>query len=760
MPDDSRRSRPTLSEALLTGILDAALDAVITIDPGGAIHTWNAQAGRMFGWEASEVIGRMLATTIIPTRYREQHEQGLARARAGGTPTILNRRIELTALHRDGHEIPVELTVTRVPLRDSWLFSAFVRDLTEQKRPELELRRTTEFLSTFQAMAQVGSWVWDMATNVMTCSDETCRLLGRHPGDSAVSFDTYLALLHPDDREPVETAVLRALETASPFEVDHRVVLPDGSIRYLHGRVGIVSDAEGRPLRMIGTVLDISARRHAEDALRRANDRWRAVIESAPLALVVLDPAGFVQTWNPAAERLFGWTAIEAIGRFLPMVPAEELPEFLVLRRRVLGGEQITGTELVHQTKQGGRINVKLFAAPLHDAEGGVTGILELVEDGTAVKRLEQQAFEAQQMETVARLVGGVAHDFNNLLTVIMAGCELVLMELADPDPKRADLREIRQAADRATLLTRQLLAFSRQQLLAPQIVNLNVLLAGIEGLLQRLLGDDIELQRIAGLDLGAVEADPGQLEQVIMNLVVNARDAMPRGGKLTIETANVEVDPAFAESHPPIEPGSYVMIAVRDTGTAMDEHTRAHLASKGTGLGLATVYGIVKQGGGCIYASNEPGGRAGFWIYLPRVGPAAKPEPRLSAVPGSLSGTETILLVEDDSQVRAVAVEVLKRYGYSVLDAADVDSALALEERHAGPLHLLITEEVLPLRSGEELASSLRARWPELRVLVMSGFTDRVSLVREGADGFLQKPFGPVTLARKVRETLESPRS
>lgn len=361
------------------------------------------------------------------------------------------------------------------------------------------------------------------------------------------------------------------------------------------------------------------------------SDFLRAVIDAAPLAIFAMDAAGFVQTWNSAAERLFGWSAEEAIGRFLPSVPEDDVVEFMGLRRRVLANEQITGVELIQRKKDGGWANVNLFAAPLHDVEGRVTGILGVVEDVTAVKRLERQFFQAQKMEAVGRLAGGVAHDFNNLLTVIMGGCDLLLMEDL-PETQRADLQEVRKAADQATSLTRQLLAFSRQQQLAPQTVDLNDLVARVESLLQRLLGKDIVLRRIADPQLGAIEADPNQLEQVIMNLAVNALDAMPNGGTLSIETANVELDAAFAESHRPLVPGFYVRLTVRDTGTGMSEHARAHLfepffttkeRGKGAGLGLAAVYGIVKQSGGYIDASNDPNGGAAFGVYLPCVGRA-----------------------------------------------------------------------------------------------------------------------------------------
>src|SRR5258708_6765469 len=364
-------------------------------------------------------------------------------------------------------------------------------------------------------------------------------------------------------------------------------------MRFLYSRGGVVSDGAGRPARLTGAVLDITGRRQAEEALRRASDRLEAVIQAAPLAIFSLDSAGRVATWNPAAERLFGWTVAEVLGRPLPIVPGDDQDACRAMRRRVLQGESLTGIEMVRLKKDGA--TVTLFAAPLHDAAGHSTGVLALLEDMTGVKRLEQQFLQAQKMEAVGRLAAGVAHDFNNLLTAILGSSEFLLEILPAGHAGREDAEETKKAALLAADLTRQLLAFSRQQVLAPRVLSANDVVAGIAKMLRRVIGDDVDLRTVLAADLGAVRADPGQLEQVIVNLAVNARDAMPHGGKLTIETANVVLGEVYAAGRAVVTPGSYVMVALSGTGTGMDADTRGRAFEpcsttkpQGRGTGLA----------------------------------------------------------------------------------------------------------------------------------------------------------------------------
>ena len=384
------------------------------------------------------------------------------------------------------------------------------------------------------------------------------------------------------------------------------------------------------------------------------------------------------------------------------------------------------------------------------------------------LRRLEQSFIQAQRMEVVGRLAGGVAHDFNNLLTPIMGYADLLLGRLGPGDPVRNELEEIRKAGERGAGLTRQLLAFSRKQVLQPRVVDLNALIRNIAELLRRLIGEDVSLDLVEGQDLWPVQADPGQMDQVLMNLAVNARDAMPGGGRLILETSNVVIARAYAYAHPEIEPGSYVMLAVSDTGVGMDESVQSHLfepffttkeRGKGTGLGLATVHGIVRQSHGHIWVYSELGRGTTFKISLPRAFTAATPAPGTPTARSALHGTETVLIAEDDWALRAFAVRALQAQGYTTLEAADGEEALDLAQRHSGPIDLVLTDVVMPGINGRELARRLEEMRTGLRVLFMSGHTDDAIVhhgVLEPGTLLLPKPFAAEDLARQVREALD----
>ncbi|MFQ5891102.1 MAG: ATP-binding protein [Gemmatimonadota bacterium] len=396
--------------------------------------------------------------------------------------------------------------------------------------------------------------------------------------------------------------------------------------------------------------------------------------------------------------------------------------------------------------------------------------ITETRETEAALRQSEEQLRQAQKMEAAGRLAGGVAHDFNNVLTVIIANSELLLTDLGPDDPGRVGVEEIRKAADRAASLTRQLLAFSRKQVLEPRVLDLNAEVADVEKMLRRLIGEDLDLRTVRDPALSPVRADPGQIHQVLVNLAVNAREAMPEGGKLIIETKNVELDEAYAHTHESVAPGPYVMLAVSDTGHGMDEETQSQIfepffttkgPGEGTGLGLATVYGIVKQSGGYIWVYSNPGLGTTFKIYLPRV-PGAVERLEPSAVPAApLRGSETVLLVEDEPVILDLARRVLRQNGYAVLGASGAEEALRVCERHEGAIPLIVTDVVMPRMSGPKLAERLASLRPEARVLYISGYTDEV-IVHHGVlapgTAFLQKPFAAAALARKVREVLDAP--
>ena len=523
-------------------------------------------------------------------------------------------------------------------------------------------------------------------------------------------------------------------------------------------------------LAITGLSLGPATTRHerAERALREANQHLAAVIQSSPLAIYTLDPESTVRSWNRAAEALYGWPAEEVIGRPLPTI-GQDLEDHARLRDRVLRGEALRGVEVTRRRKDGTLVNISLSVAPLHDAAGQVTGMLSLAADITEMRQLEVQYRQAQKMEAVGRLAGGIAHDFNNLLTAIIGTTALVLEDLGLESRARLDIQEIEKAAKRAAGLTRQLLIFSRQQVLEPRALDLNALVGNLEKMLHRLIGEDVELRTKPAAGLGAVRADPGQLEQAIVNLVVNARDAMPKGGRLTIETADVELDRSYVAGHVPTQPGPYVLLAVSDTGVGMDGATKARLfepffttkePGRGTGLGLATVYGIVKQSGGYVWAYSELGHGTTFKIYLPRVAETAEAPESTTSPPTPVGGSETVLVVEDQEEVRKLTKRVLEARGYTVLAARNGAEALEIVAQHVNQIHLMITDVVMPGMNGREVARLACARRSDLKVLYVSGYTGEAVLqhrLLEPGVAFLQKPFTPDVLARKTREVLDN---
>jgi PAS domain S-box-containing protein len=512
----------------------------------------------------------------------------------------------------------------------------------------------------------------------------------------------------------------------------------------------------------------------AERRLRASEGRLAAIVRAALDAHVTMDAAGLVTGWNPQAETMFGWPAAEVFGRPLADIvipPAMRAGHWKGLRHFLTSGEGPIlnqRLELTAVRKDGREFPVELAVTPIR--VGDQWSFSAFLRDLTERNQLQHQLIQSQKMEAVGRLAGGVAHDFNNLLTAIIGYAELLGEELPKDSSAHKDVEEIRKASQRAAGLTRQLLAFSRQQVLQPIVLNLNDLVEEIEKMLGRLIGEDVRLRTALAKDVGNVRADPGQLEQVIVNLVVNARDAMPTGGKVAIETQNAELSEEYAEGHLPVVPGAYVMLAVSDTGIGMDAQTRGRIfepffttkdKGKGTGLGLSTVYGIVKQSGGYIWAYSEPGRGTTFKVYLPRVDApveAIAPPPQPG---GTLAGTETVLLAEDDELLRPLARGLLQKLGYTVLDAGSAEEALALAGAHAGPIHLLFADVVMPGESGRQLASRLAELRPDTRVLYTSGYTDDAIVhhgMLEPGLNYLQKPFTPAALARKVREVLDAP--
>jgi PAS domain S-box-containing protein len=512
-------------------------------------------------------------------------------------------------------------------------------------------------------------------------------------------------------------------------------------------------------------IRDISVRKRADVDRRRLT----TAIEQADEMIVITDAHGLITYVNPAFERATGYSREEALG-LNPRVlksGAQGDDFYRALWATLASGKTWRG-RLINKKKDGTRYTQDTSISPVRDEDGEIVSYVAAARDVTAALALEAQFLQAQKMEAVGRLAGGVAHDFNNVLSVILSYADLISADLKPDEPLRADIQEIRTAGLRAADLTRQLLAFSRRQVLEMKVVNPNDSLLNMEKLLVRLLGADVSLAMLPASDLWNIKVDPGQFEQILMNLAVNARDAMPKGGKLTIETANAVLDEDYARAHSGVQPGDYVGIVVTDTGLGMDRETQARIfepffttkeKGKGTGLGLATVFGIVQQSGGHIWVYSEPGVGTTFKLYIPRFGGVAeqpsKTPPRLEPQ----HGTETILLVEDDDQVRVLARNILRRHGYTVLDVPNAGEALLMCEQHGATIHLLVTDVVLPRMSGRQLAERLATLRPAMKVLFMSGYTDDAILLHGVLDSdvaFLSKPITPTSLTRKVRAVLD----
>jgi two-component system cell cycle sensor histidine kinase/response regulator CckA len=540
--------------------------------------------------------------------------------------------------------------------------------------------------------------------------------------------------------------------------------------KVFHATVNPLPSSHGGARQAVHVLHDISHRKKAEDALRMSEERNRDLIENANDIVFTMGLEGEFTSINKAGERVCGYSQEEILTvHFAQFASAEHRD--LVQRQiaRVITEGSIAPFEVETIARDNHRIVLEV-GARLIRREGAPAEIQAIARDITERRQLEEQFRQAQKMEAVGRLAGGIAHDFNNLLTIITGYSDLLQTLFNPEDPARGYNDEIRRAGDRAAALTRQLLAFSRKQVLAPQVIDLGQTVANLEKMLRRVIREDIEFVSVMGADLGKVKADPGQIEQVIMNLAVNARDAMPRGGRLTIETANVQLDDGYVRNHiPSVLPGRYVMLAISDTGVGMDAKTQEHLfepffttkeKGKGTGLGLATVYGIVKQSGGYIWVYSEPGHGTTFKIYLPRVDEAPGDESARTTAEKTPHGQETILLIEDEEPLRKLVRHMLESCGYTVLEASHPKEGLTLCQSHAGQIHLLLTDVIMPGMNGRALSRQVLQLRPQIKVIFMSGYTEQIIAadgVLEPGMAFIQKPYTTETLSCKVREVLDS---
>jgi two-component system cell cycle sensor histidine kinase/response regulator CckA len=753
-------------------IIDTALDAVVSMSSSGVISEWSAQAEKMFGWSRAEAVGKLMSETIIPPRYRDGHNKGLKKFLETGKGAVLNRRIEVTGLNRDGHEFPIELAISPAKVDDEWTFSAFIRDLTEQKKAEEALRLGEQRYRELFEDVPVGLYRSTPEGGLIDVNPAMVSMLGFPDRQSLLTTAATSLYVNPADRLRW-SAQMKGDGAVLDFDVQMRRA--DGAVIWASDTTHVKRGPDGSVLLYEGVLEDITARVEAERALQANQRRLNQILEAVPIGIFVSDAMGTPTFANAAAKKMLGRDVFPGRGVgdlaevykiYLAgtddLYPLERMPLIKALRGVAATVDDMEIREAGHV------VSLTVHGAPILDNDGTVVAAVVAFVDNTGRKSLESQLRQASKMEAVGQLAGGVAHDFNNLLTVIMS-YSAMLMERLDPaNSDREDVKEIAAAADRAAALTRQLLAFSRQQVMQPRVINVNAVIGDLEKMLGRLIGEDIELVTALDPHLATIFADPGQLEQVLMNLAVNARDAMPGGGRLTISTSNSELREESGSGTLHAVDGDYVMLAVGDTGTGMTREVQQRLfepffttkeSGRGTGLGLATVYGIVNQSGGELYVYSEIGEGSTFKVYFPRFTARAAERPLDIKSKESPRGSETVLLVEDDANLRGLVARVLNKCGYNVIVAAGGLDALAIAFKPETLIHAVITDVVMPGMNGRELVDRLIKSRPKIASLLMSGYTDDEVLRRgvlHGGTAFLQKPFTPDQLARKVRDVLD----
>jgi PAS domain S-box-containing protein len=743
-------------EAFLRAVIENSSDAILLADPDGTIRFASESTRQVEGCAPADLIGRNFFERIVPediesirqmfsqclrhagvrltARYRAQHHDGTWRIRE----SVLVNRLNEPAIHA--------VTVT-------------ARDITERATAEAD-RAHLAAIVEYSADAILSKTV----DGIVTSWNKGAERLYGYTATEIIGQS--VSVLYPSDSADVLAAILQNIRSGRPLASYEAVRVAKGGARvWVSLTISPIYSPTGVIVGAASVAHDITERKAAEDARARLVE----ILEATPDLVGITDPEGRLFYLNPAGRSMVGVEqdvdiSTHLIAEFHPNptaygVVAEGIST--AVRTGAWSGE----TELA--SADGRIMNVSQIILAHKGPDGALSYVSTIARDITERKRLERQFLQAQKMEVVGHLAGGVAHDFNNLLTVIIGFGELSRDELPETSPVRRDIDEVLRAAHSASALTRRLLAFSRRQMIQPQILDLDATVQGMKTMLRRLIGEDIKFVVRSSDELGMVNADRGQVEQVVMNLVVNARDAMPTGGHLTIETANAYLDEVYATLHPGATPGAHVMLAIGDTGCGMDEGVRARLfepffttkeLGRGTGLGLSTVYGIVKQNGGSIWVYSEPGAGTTFKVYFPRASASHSDVTETDIRPQNLDGVETILIVEDQAEVRAVARQTLQRHGYTVIEAAHGQEAIEQLEVHPTAIDLLLTDVVLPGMSGRQVAEELQRRKPDLRVLYMSGYTDD-TITRHGvldrSLAFLEKPFTADGLLQKIRSTL-----
>jgi PAS domain S-box-containing protein len=748
----------TCYRLLVHGLEDPA---VVLLSPAGVVTSWNRGAERLLGHVERETVGRPLADLISPAEPVDALRRELEEAAARGRAERQGWRQRKDGSHFLARCLTIALRDTAGRLLG---FAYLVRDITAEKRLEESFRAAVAH--SIDAIITI-----DEQGIIQSCSGAFQHIFG-YPADELIGHNVKMLMPEPwrsqhddaiaDYLRSEAAKIIGRLREVSGQRKDGGVVPLELAVNefFLHGRQFFTA-----------ILRDIRERKQAESALRESEERFRTIFEHAPIGVALLGPDGRFLRVNAALARSLGYSAeVLAEKSFLELTHPEDVERDWKLAKQILDGQiPSCAIDTRYIRKDGQVLWMQGRASVLRDGQGKVA-LLAMLEDVTERRHIDEQLRQARKMEAIGRLAGGIAHDFNNLLTIINGFSEMLLRLTPPDDAKARLLRDIHRAGERAAALTGQLLAFSRKPLHEPRVLNLNEVLANIERMLRRLIGEDIFLHIDLDPQLRRVKVDAGQIEQVVMNLAVNARDAMPQGGTLTLRTANLDLHEEECSNFPGARPGPYVLLSVSDSGCGMTPEVKARIFEpffttkefgKGTGLGLATVYGIVKQCDGSIAVDSQPGAGATFRIIFPAAAPEiVLPSDSKQGIRTVPQGRETILLVEDEEGVRKLVRLTLEGNGYRVLEANDGQQALWLADTHDGNIHLVITDVVMPALSGQELIDRLRRRFPAMKVLFMTGYLDDTLLqhhVRVANCSFLPKPFSMVSLAQKVRAVLDA---
>lgn len=748
------------SELRFRTLVEASADAIFVHSHGKFVFTNPATLRLLKADDPSQVIGTDIADRLHPD-FLEAALKRAANCLRKGVPSP---PMEQVVIAMDGEMLELETIAIPLKWKGVPAIEVVARDISMRKQAEqTALKWQTRLQLAEKAALPIGLWEWSVSDNRLILSDQVYEQLGYTRDTFGGTPAEFCTRVHPDDLPRVQEGLQEVLAGNPFYEVQFRVLRPDGSICWLDSRGVTIPGANHR---VIGIAIDITNLKTAEENLRRSEANYRLIVEDAPYGIYRSDFTGNFLMANPALVKILGYDSEDEIlsldiANDVYLNPAKRAS---LMTQTLEAGSTISG-EIQWKRKDGRIVTIRNSVVPLYDESGKAEAFQGFVEDVTERKVLEREFWQAQKFEAVDRLAGGVAHDFNNVLMIIGSYADLILQKELKDENVMKYARHIQEASARAASITQQLLAFSRKQVLEPEVLNLNMVVNDLGKMLPKLLGENITVTTELDSSLQSVKVDHGQMEQVVMNLAVNARDAMPKGGRFTIATTNIEVDAAFADQRPPMTPGSYVRLSVTDTGSGMDAKTKARVfepffttkeRGKGTGLGLATVYGIVKQSGGFIWLTSEVGQGTTFEVIFPQCSlPMAIAKACLATTVSG--GSETILLVDDEAALCAAGREFLVSRGYTVLVAANGPEAIHICQQHPDEIDAIVTDLVLPGMDGAELAAIVASWRPHIAVLYMSGYADR-SLETLGAGAvLLHKPFRLSDLESSLRTALES---